>query len=76
MTGKSPASKPEGSRGRRKQLRRVIDECRRRRHAGEGLPDEKVIAEHPDLMPELGEALAKLRRVEEARREAFGELPA
>ena len=35
------------------RIRRVLDECLRRRAAGQVIPDAEVIAQHPELMPEL-----------------------
>lgn len=38
----------------------VADECLQRRHAGEAISDAQLITAHPELMPELGDALAAL----------------
>ena len=46
-------------------VERVVAECLRRRMAGETIGDDAVIAEHPDLMPELGEMLRKLAVIED-----------
>jgi len=54
------------------QVRRIAEDCIRRRAAGESLSDEQILAEHPDLAPLLAEELAKLRRIEAARRRASG----
>jgi serine/threonine protein kinase len=51
------------SQTRREQLRDVIISCMNRRAAGQAFPDTQVIAEHPDLMPELADELAKLRLI-------------
>ncbi len=61
---------PVGDAARLERIQRLVDECLRRRAAGESWPDEAVIGEHPDLMPELGERLRALRLVEEAARRA------
>lgn len=42
------------------RVQQVIDDCVRRRAAGEALPDEAVIAAHPELLPELADALRGL----------------
>lgn len=42
------------------RIQRVVAECAARRAAGEALSDADVIAAHPDLMPELAEALTRL----------------
>jgi serine/threonine-protein kinase len=47
-------------------VRDVVEDCLRRRTAGERLSDEEVIAGHPGLMPELGEELRKLRVIGQA----------
>jgi len=48
----------------------VIEECMRRREAGETWSDEEITAAHPDLMPELGEQLEMLAMVKRAGRQA------
>lgn len=45
---------------RRAAVSGVVADCLSRRAAGESLGDARVIAEHPGLMPELGEELARL----------------
>jgi hypothetical protein len=40
---------------------REVVEGRRRRAAGEGLPDKEVLATYAQLMPELGDELCRLR---------------
>lgn len=50
------AHQPQDS-DRAARIRQVVEDCVRRRAGGEDLPDEQVIAEHPDLLPELDEAL-------------------
>ena len=49
------------------RLQSVICACQQRRAAREQLSDEAIIAEHPDLMPELGQALLKLAVIQQAR---------
>jgi hypothetical protein len=46
------------------RVRDVVEDCLRRRNAGERLSDEEVIAGHPGLMPELGDELRKVRVIE------------
>jgi hypothetical protein len=53
--------------GRAAKVRDVIEDCLRRRAVGEGVSDESLIASHPDLMPELGEELRKLRIIGAAK---------
>ena len=54
------------------RVHRIVNDCRRRRAAGEGVTDDSIIAAHPELMPELGEALHGLRLVEAAQRQIKG----
>ena len=51
---------------RSSSAQRVADECLRRRLAGESVPDEEIIASHPDLMPDLEQALRTLALVQKA----------
>ena len=60
---------------RLKRIQRVLDECLRRRAAGEALPDETVIHAHRDLLPELRERLTSLRLIEQAGRRADDSAP-
>jgi formylglycine-generating enzyme required for sulfatase activity/predicted Ser/Thr protein kinase len=46
-------------------LRAVVEDIARRRAAGESLTDEQVVAQHPQLMPELGEQLRALAAIAE-----------
>lgn len=62
MSTRSPLN-PETS-DRARQVQRVVQEVVRRREAGEELPDEKVLADHPNLLPELGEQLRGLHPVD------------
>lgn len=57
------------------RVQQVVAECLQRRSSGEDLSDELVIASHRDLMPELGQALRKLRLVAQARRRAAEDAP-
>lgn len=45
----------------------VIAECLSRRAAGEAVSDESVIADHPGLMPDLGEELARFGAIDHGR---------
>jgi hypothetical protein len=55
---------------RSQDIRRVIQRCVSRLSAGECLQDAEVLAAHPQLLPELTEALANMRRVTAAYRRA------
>ncbi len=55
------------------RLMQVVEEVVRRRVEGESVADESVTDTHSDLMPELGESLRALRRVEAAQAKAKGE---
>lgn len=48
----------------------VVDRTIQRRALGEDIPDEQLIALHPELMPVLGEQLRILRLLDEAERGA------
>lgn len=48
------------------RIERVLEDVTARRVNGESVSDNTVMAEHADLMPELGEALRKLRQVKKA----------
>ena len=52
------------------KAKQVADEYRRRCAAGEQCDDQKFIAAHSELMPELGQELRKLNIIERARRRA------
>lgn len=52
------------------RLMGVLENVVRRRNAGESVPDEQVIAAHPDLLPELAEQLRRVAIVEQAARRA------
>ena len=60
----------EDSVARNAHLQEVIDDCRCRRVAGEVVSDDTLISTHPQLMPELGEELRKLRLIAAAREQA------
>lgn len=47
-------------------VRRVLFEVARQRAAGKIVSDEEILSEHRDLLPELAEELAKLRRIHTA----------
>ena len=49
------------------RIQKVVNDCLRRRKKGEDLAENSIIAAHPDLMPQLGEELRKIRRVASAR---------
>jgi tetratricopeptide (TPR) repeat protein len=60
----------DGAVDRRERIQRVVQDCIYRRDRGECLPDDLVIAEHSELMPELAEELRKLALIAAARRRA------
>ncbi len=60
------AEEPE----RNSLLTQVLHSIARRLAVGEVVDDAEVVAAHPALMPELGEQLGALRRVEQARTRA------
>ena len=49
------------------RIQNVVNDCLRRRKKGEDLAENSIIAAHPDLMPQLGEELRKIRRVASVR---------
>src|SRR5689334_481575 len=53
------------------EIQAVLDEQARRRAAGEAISDISIMEAHPELMPELGEALRKVRIMAAAREKAF-----
>ncbi len=55
---------------RRDRITAVVDGVVLRRSGGCALSDQQVIADHPDLMPELAERLRTLGRIEVAQRYA------
>lgn len=52
------------------RIRRIVEGAMHRGEAAESVSAERLIADHPDLMPELGEALAALAMIREARQRA------
>jgi hypothetical protein len=56
----------------RADIRAVLEDCASRRADGEAVSDRDIINAHPELMPELGEELRKLRIIGAARKKAFG----
>lgn len=48
---------------RDEMVRRVVDDCMRRRRAGDFIRDEQIIASNPDLLPELRDHLSSLETV-------------
>ena len=56
------------------QIERLVGEVLRQRRSGIDVPDSSVVAEHSDLMPELGERLDAAQLVEAAR-QAAGQRP-
>jgi formylglycine-generating enzyme required for sulfatase activity/serine/threonine protein kinase len=59
-----PDGSPDPDRSR--EIDRVIEQVTAARAAGETHDDQTVIAAHPELMPQLGRELEKLRRIEAA----------
>jgi len=59
---------------RQRRLLAVLEEAARRLRDGEAVDDASLTAKHPDLQPELGECLAALADVEQARSDA-GAMP-
>ena len=58
----------EGTPEKRMRIDKVLEAVSCQRARGVAVADEAVVAEHPELVPELGEALAELRRAESAVR--------
>lgn len=54
------------------RIHQLIDRCIERRLAGEDVSDDDLIAEHPDLLPELADELSHLAVIERARRRVAG----
>lgn len=71
MPGPPGTSEPED---RASKLRRVVDDYIRRRVAGDSVAPEQVVAQHPDLMPELEHELRNLKSIEDAHERALGKL--
>ncbi len=70
------ANRSDSSADRLTRIQRVLDEVLMRRAAGETLPDDVVVSQHSDLMPELGERLQALKSAQEAGRPAVPPRPA
>ncbi len=64
VSGSQPAA------DRADRVRGIVEDCIRRREQGEPVSDESLVRSHPDLMPELGEHLHRLRLIENARLQA------
>ena len=64
MPSDSPGQTPSS---RQERIRAAITDCFSRRATGEDVSDEQVIAAHTDLMPELGQELAKRAAVDHDR---------
>ncbi|MFO0899980.1 MAG: protein kinase [Pirellulales bacterium] len=66
----TPGSSSARRTRRAEQARCVVQDCFRRRLAGEPILEQTIVAAHPDLMPELAAELDKLRLLEAAWHEA------
>jgi tetratricopeptide (TPR) repeat protein/ribosomal protein S27E len=55
---------------RKRQIEQIIDDLLRRQAAGEEVADDDLVAAHPQLMPELGEELRRVRLIQAAREKA------
>jgi WD40 repeat protein len=62
-------------RERAQRLRHLINDCLRRRAAGQEVSDQSLLEAHPDLMPELERELRNLRLIQEAQRQAESSQP-
>jgi tetratricopeptide (TPR) repeat protein len=56
--------------GRTERIRQLVADCLHRCAQGEAVSEDSLIKAHPDLMPELGEQLLKLRLIRMAYRQA------
>src|SRR4051812_14460840 len=56
---------------RRSRVAAIVHEHLRRRQSGGDVSDVSIMAAHPDLMPELGEELRKVRIIAAARQKAL-----
>ncbi len=70
MTAEDSAVRDGGADSRSARVTEVVADVARRRSEGELVLDEEIAAAHPELMPELGQQLAALRLVEQARQRA------
>jgi len=64
-------AKPEADVRRDSRIQTIVSECIRMRVEGGGPTNQQLLAEHADLLPELGEALRKLALIEAAE-QRFG----
>ena len=55
---------------RRERIRRVVFDLVRRRCVGDEVSDESVLAQHPDLLPELADELKKVQSIHGAFEQA------
>ncbi len=62
-----PGDSSSGDAARQARVTALITDVGRRRLRGETIPDDSLLAAHPDLQPELGQRLNFLRQVERAR---------
>ncbi len=53
----------EPARARPERIREIVDSCLSRWAAGESFSEAMIVQSHPDLMPELGEELRKIRLI-------------
>jgi formylglycine-generating enzyme required for sulfatase activity len=61
------APRPQGEHAaltREERIRRIVVEALQRRARGDEVPDTEIVARHSDLLPELGDELQKLHRIE------------
>ena len=72
----SKSSKQHENDNQTEETRKIIDDCVRRRAAGEDIDTDNITAAHQDLMPQLGRELERIKKIEDARQEALQELPA
>src|ERR1700721_1550758 len=61
---------------RSRAIARVIEQVRLARGGGEQIGDSLIISAHPEFMPDLGQELEKLRRIEAAWAAAVSPAPA
>lgn len=72
MSSSFPATRFDGAGDdpRLAEIRQVVEECARRRSAGETVSDAELLASHSHLLPELRSELANLALISGARRRA------
>ncbi len=61
----------DGRTVRQMRIHVVLDELLHRRAGGEAVSDDAFMESHPELMPELGDELRKLRIISAVRKQAF-----